>query len=649
MFKNILKDLKFNRISYLLEVIETGNFRKKVDTYNKLQKMKINEESGHIIIDKVSSLKQKSSDDFNIELSLLSLLFKNYYDSYSLHLIEIFKKLNTDTKYEILNILSSSNEPSEIVLYRSLVLNYYEELKNIPIGNISSNKDNYELIFPELFDTFKKTNNRNNLLLVLSDFINQGVVPIVHIKKYKTIIQKQILSIFKEGIKYKFNSKENFMGNKEYIDLRVFLEVAINIEYYVSNKETKSYLDKLFKTKDNQLKLFILENYVRKEKDISKINLNSMAKDNLSRYPLYSFLTYSNLQKLMPKKYCLNKELALSDLFLNFSISCGYSKVPYDFKLEEVKIIDGFKYFIYKFKTEFNYNEEVIDPATDYLLKNIKIDKELINNAETTYLGFSGGYSKDEPSLISKEVNEAKFIKLDDTYEKVLDKLLISKIGVKEEKIIKKEKEIVKQKEIKEEKPSKLASIINFSRIFTFISLIIILLFIVLVLYVSNVDLFGLRKHSLNKTDIIRAVLLKPKDLFEEISYRDIFNREESEYYVLFFKKKDKSTYYEFLNILLKNEYKIYYVDLSNKDNKPIYSGNETGFTISGDTLLKIKDREYSFYINGKANIINEFKSYTDEIKKKEAEAKLEKEKEEAEKKKAEEKKKEEQTKKKKS
>ena len=622
MFKNIFNDLKLNKISYLLEVIETGEFRKKVDAYNKLQKIKLSEEAGHIIIDKATSLKQKDNEEFNIELSLLSLVFKNYYDSYSSHLLEIFKNLNTDTKYEIINILANSSEPSEIILYRTLVLNYYKELKSIPIGNISFDKDNYELIFPELYETFKVNNNRNNLLLVLSDFVNAGVVPIIHIKKYKTILQKQIINIFKEGIKYKINPNENYMGDKNYIDLRIFLEVAINIEYYVSNKETKICLDKLFKTKDNQLKLFILENYVRKEKDISKINLNSIAKDDLSRYPLYSFLEYNNLKKIMPKKYSNNKSLSLSDLYLNFSISCGYSKMPYDFELVEERVIDNLKYYIYKFKTKFNYNEEVLDPATDYLLKNIKIDKELINNAETTYLGYSGGYSED-PSLVANENKDIKFIKLDDNYEKVLNKLLLSKIVKKEEKKPKKE-------EVKEEKQSKIASIINFSRIFAFFSLIIILLFVILVLYVSNVDLFGLRKHSLNKTDIIRAVILKPKDLFMEIGYRDIFNKEDSEYYVLFFKKKDKSTYYEFLNVLLKNEYKIYYVDLSNKDNKVIYEANETGFTINGDTLLKVKDREYSFYINGKKNIISEFKSYVDEIKKQEEEARKQKEKEES-------------------
>ena len=187
VFKNIFNDLKLNRISYLLEVIETSDFKKKVDAYNKLSKMKISEEAGHIIIDKAVSLKQNNTDDLNTELSLLSLIFKKYYDSYSFHLIEIFKKLNTNTKYEILNILANSNEPSELVLYRTLICNYYKELDNYPIGNIAKNKDNYELVFPEIYEIFKQNNTRNNLLLLLNDFINLGVVPLVHLKKYKAV------------------------------------------------------------------------------------------------------------------------------------------------------------------------------------------------------------------------------------------------------------------------------------------------------------------------------------------------------------------------------------------------------------------------------------------------------------------------------
>ena len=76
VFKNIINDLKLNKISYLLEVIEKGNFKEKVDAYNKLKKIKINEEAGHLIIDKVMSLKHNNKDNFDIDISLLSLLFR---------------------------------------------------------------------------------------------------------------------------------------------------------------------------------------------------------------------------------------------------------------------------------------------------------------------------------------------------------------------------------------------------------------------------------------------------------------------------------------------------------------------------------------------------------------------------------------------
>ena len=623
MFKNIFNDLKLNRISYLLEIIEKQNFKQKVDAYNRLRKIKINEESGHLIIDKVMSLKHKDIDNFNADISLLSLLFTNYYDSYSEHLYEVFNKLTDDSKTEFLNILANSNEPSVIILYRTLIYTNYKKLDNYPIGTLNKNKYNYELLFPELYDTFKTKNTRNNLLLLLSDYINLGIVPLYHLNKNKKVLQRIIIDIFKEGIKFKLNTRENFMANKEYIDLRVFLEVAINIEYYVSNKDTKTYLDKLFKTKDNQLKLFVLENYVRKGMSLSKINLNSIAKDNLSRAPLYSFLSYNNASNLMPKKYKNNKDISLSDLYINYSIYSNYSKVPYDFELLEERIVGDYKYFIYKFKTPFDYNEEIIDPVTDYLLKNIKVTDALNNNGETTYIGISGGYNKnDDPSLIESPLDGIKITKFTEDYKKIVDKLLEEKTE--------KQKEDHKQEvfEEKEEKKNVFFRIFNFSKILSFFSIITILLFTVLLLYISNIDIFNLRKTALRQTNIVEAVLLKPKDLFGEINYRDIFNKDESEYYVLFFKKKDKSTYYEYLNTLLKNEYKFYYVDLSNKDNKPIYEGNETGFVITEDTLLKVKNHDYSFYVIGKKNIIKEFKGYVEEIKEKEEAEKKAKEKE---------------------
>ena len=128
------------------------------------------------------------------------------------------------------------------------------------------------------------------------------------------------------------------MQNKDYINLRMFLESAINIEYYVSNKTTQSYLEKLYKKKDNQLKLFVLDNYIRKGKNISKYSFSSIAKDDLSRYPLFSFLNFYGLSKLMPKKYNNNVELAKSDLYINYCISNNYTSFPLDMEFIEEKL-----------------------------------------------------------------------------------------------------------------------------------------------------------------------------------------------------------------------------------------------------------------------------------------------------------------------
>ena len=681
MLNNFFNNLKFNRLSYLLEVIELRDFKSKIKAYNKIRKMNITEDMGHLILDKIDYIHEENYSDINITISLISLIFKNYYPTYSDKLFKLYPKLSFDNKKELLSLLSITENDDAIVLYRNIVSKYYNELDNIPIGNLSVNKGNYVLLFPELYKALKLDIDKNNIIILLNDFVNAGVVPIEHLKKNKKLIQSNVLKILKSGLKYKY--KDFFMSDKEYINLRIFLEAAISLEYYVSNKDTKECLEKYLKKKDNQLKLFVLDNYVRKNKSISKVSYTAIAKDILSRYPLYSFLMFNKLGKLMPKKYNNLISLAESDLAINFSIFNSYNLNPYDFEFIEEREINDYKYLVYKFKTKYNYNEEVVDPATDYLLKNLNIDKKLVNEGETTYLGISGGYNKDgEPFLIEKPLKELKVAKYDDNYEKIINSLLASVYKeVKKEEVNKKEqkekskqeKEQVKEeiKELKEaakeveaiekeldeaekeldnlkhkksidsnievkddyfeEKEVKhpiLRAIFSFNTLLILISFAFFFFVAVLYLYINNVDLFNLMKDrkQYKYGDNYKEYTLKTKDKFTEIPYNEIFHQGESDYYVLFFNKKEKSVYYPYIDKFLKNDYKIYYVNRG-KDNLS-FENNGTVFTVTTDTFFRVTDGDYNFYIVDKLNILREFKEYVKEIETKEAEEAAKKEKE---------------------
>ena len=114
---------------------------------------------------------------------------------------------------------------------------------------------------------------------------------------------------------------------------------------------------------------------------------------------------------------------------------------------------------------------------------------------------------------------------------------------------------------------------------------------------------------------------------FREIHYTDLYKKEEKDYYVLIYKKKNVSVYYTYLNTLLDNSYVIYYIDLSNEANKDFFGPNPTGFIPQDETFVKVADEDYEFYVTGKTNILKELRSYIDEInKKKEEELQNEKE-----------------------
>ena len=214
---------------------------------------------------------------------------------------------------------------------------------------------------------------------------------------------------------------------------------------------------------------------------------------------------------------------------------------------------------------------------------------------------------------------------------------------------------VLKRNEKKKSKKTE-EEIVNYSilkRIFSFNTLLILIFiifvvsFVVLLSILFDFDIFGLKKDSsLFNTKTITPCELT-SDKFNEIKYTEIFNRDKKEYYVLFFSKKKTSTYYNYINPMLENNYIVYYVDLSKEENKAIYQGNSTGFVISSDTFLKVNEAEYEFYVVGKTNILNEMKTYLEEINQKKADEAIKNAEEQA-KKAAEEKKKQEEAEKKK-
>ena len=60
MLNNIFNNLKFNRLSYLLEVIELRDFKSKIKAYNKIRKMNITEDMGHLILDKIDYIHEEN-------------------------------------------------------------------------------------------------------------------------------------------------------------------------------------------------------------------------------------------------------------------------------------------------------------------------------------------------------------------------------------------------------------------------------------------------------------------------------------------------------------------------------------------------------------------------------------------------------------
>ena len=121
----------------------------------------------------------------NINSMLLLLLFEDYKEEYSSYVVENFNEYDDITKLDLLSYLSNCNNLSATILWKYLIINMYEPEDNkVPIGTISNNPENYNVLFPELYKAFKSDNKKYSLIILLNNFINLGVVPIDDLKKH---------------------------------------------------------------------------------------------------------------------------------------------------------------------------------------------------------------------------------------------------------------------------------------------------------------------------------------------------------------------------------------------------------------------------------------------------------------------------------
>lgn len=626
MFNKLKDNINLTRASLCLEKITTGNYKQKVKAYDKLKKIPITKEIGLRIIE--NSTKEYSDEfkDMNINSMLLLLLFNNFNKDFCDELNNIFDNLEENTKLDLLSYLADSDNINAILLWKYLVIYRFDTDNNkIPIGKLGNNKENYDILFPDLYSVFKTNNKRYSLIILLNSFINLGVVPIDDLKKNKKDLIKHILMPLEELSKFKLNANDDYMTNKEYLGLRYVVECTLNIEYYCNNTKTKALLEKLFKHKDNQLKLFVLESFIKKKKKIKSLNLAPIAKDLRSRYLLYNLLSFYGEEKLMPKKYSDEKDIYESELYNIYANTYNYEKEPESIKFFKKIEREDKEYYLYKFKAKKDYSAVVKDFATDYILKNNHLDKYL-EDIEETYIGIAGGREKDDLLTFNPEIT--KYYEVYDK-KKSIDEYL--EIFFKKEEVT---PEVVDEPTLKteeleetEKKPSKLRKIFNVNVFYIFQSIVIVILFTILILYINDINVFNLKKGKYKVDNITYKITeLSKLTNFNEINGHDIYNGQDEVYYVLVFKKKDVSEYYTFVKTLIENNYKVFYVDSTKEENFFLKEPNETGLIITKDRFIKVNNHDFEYYVDGKEFILKELKSESNEVIKQNTIRKIEEE-----------------------
>ena len=196
----------------------------------------------------------------------------------------------------------------------------------------------------------------------------------------------------------------------------------------------------------------------------------------------------------------------------------------------------------------------------------------------------------------------------------ILDEMNYEKNDKKNKKKINKNEKIEKENETKKINNKESCKLYN---VFSYILLVLFTIFVIMLIscmfFVNSFSKIG---NSNNQNSVsVRATKLNKDFKYKLINGKDIFNQSENEYYVLLYRKdSNKSKYYFYINQYSKLDNKFYFVDLNDKNNSFLFKSNDLNFTVNSDRLLKVKDKEYVYFVNGKNNILNEMKKDIDEL-----------------------------------
>ena len=145
-------------------------------------------------------------------------VLKNYYDVYTDAIEKVYKNLLPNVQNKVVYLLTTVDSESALKLYVDLVLKNYKNSDFIPISNLFERPYLYDYLFPKLYKALKFKNAKNNILILLNDYLAEGIVPVEDLKKNKKIICDALMRVFNIALKQTLKI-QNIFKLKQIIDI----------------------------------------------------------------------------------------------------------------------------------------------------------------------------------------------------------------------------------------------------------------------------------------------------------------------------------------------------------------------------------------------------------------------------------------------
>lgn len=319
---------------------------------DKLENLNLSIEQGLLVLEMAKNTFPVPEYEWqDISAQLIDICAKNPYTEYIDKVEAIYNDLNANAKTSVLHFLSTFESEKALLMYLRLLERSYEDLEELPTGNLHQTPRFPQLLFPRLLKFVGNRDIKDQIYIILLNYFNYDLVEDDILGEHKNTIIDEIRDMADKTLGYALKRDARTLWDDDgYIALRNRAGIYFDLAGYIKDPRIIEILKGLMGLWDMKLKMFAALSLLKHEWELQQEDIFDVAADNESRNYFYDSLVMLGREDIFPSKFKKQKYFAESNMTDWLAHPTELGRVPDKMELMDVFEEDSEEYYLFRFK-----------------------------------------------------------------------------------------------------------------------------------------------------------------------------------------------------------------------------------------------------------------------------------------------------------